>query len=290
MRVFQNWRMRLISQIWIIKRLEAFVEVACREVRSLVLEKSLSVDHLDMLMNEIVQFGVQDKVFANAVKGEFSTMDRVVSNLQSQSKDMLEEQFDIKLPFEIRTKPLKYLYQVNKTKQRFADYFRGILENSSCTYDQMNLEELKVEEDDMPGFLSTIAHPNIIGEILFLGSRPRGIKALEKKCLCECIISSSRLIMALNKFEKRNGQLPQNLEQLTPEYSDAVPRDPFDGDPFRYNKEKGVVYSVGKNLEDDGGSSERSDGTTPTCKCRHHLKEEDIVFSVLKVSKKGLLL
>ena len=41
---------------------------------------------------------------------------------------------------------------------------------------------------------------------------------------------------------------------LVPEYVDAVPRDPFDGQPFRYSKQKGIVYALGTDLKDNGGS------------------------------------
>ena len=45
-----------------------------------------------------------------------------------------------------------------------------------------------------------------------------------------------------------------------PDYLPAVPRDPFDGAPFRYSAERRLVYSVGENLVDDGGTDERQQG------------------------------
>ena len=35
---------------------------------------------------------------------------------------------------------------------------------------------------------------------------------------------------------------------------EAVPLDPFDGQPLRYSKERRIIWSVGENLRDDGGS------------------------------------
>ena len=54
--------------------------------------------------------------------------------------------------------------------------------------------------------------------------------------------------------------LPATLEALVPDYLPAVPRDPFDGQPFRYSAEKRIVYSVGENLTDDGGDEGRERG------------------------------
>ena len=46
------------------------------------------------------------------------------------------------------------------------------------------------------------------------------------------------------------------LAALVPDYLDAVPADPYDGGPFRYASDKGLVYAVGLNTQDDGGSDE----------------------------------
>ena len=48
-------------------------------------------------------------------------------------------------------------------------------------------------------------------------------------------------------------ELPATLDALVPKYISAVPRDPFDGKPLRYDSKKKIVYSVGYNLKDDGG-------------------------------------
>ena len=42
-----------------------------------------------------------------------------------------------------------------------------------------------------------------------------------------------------------------------PEYIEAVPLDDFDGQPMRYSKPKRVIYSVGEDLQDDGGDEEK---------------------------------
>jgi hypothetical protein len=48
--------------------------------------------------------------------------------------------------------------------------------------------------------------------------------------------------------------LPESLSELVPKYLPKVPIDPFDGKPLRYSKEKGIIYCVGKDLKDSGGS------------------------------------
>jgi hypothetical protein len=50
--------------------------------------------------------------------------------------------------------------------------------------------------------------------------------------------------------------LPDELNNLVPEFMDSLPEDPFNGKPLLYRKlDKGYcVYSVGANGKDDGGT------------------------------------
>jgi hypothetical protein len=64
------------------------------------------------------------------------------------------------------------------------------------------------------------------------------------------------LLLACRAYEEATGHLPETLEELVPDYLPAIPRDPFDGQPFRYSAERRLVYSVGENLADDGGTND----------------------------------
>jgi len=77
------------------------------------------------------------------------------------------------------------------------------------------------------------------------------------------------LFLAIKAYEKERGALPERLAQLVPDYLPRVPKDPFDGKPFRYLR-SGVpglppkawaVYSIGGDFTDDGGKA-RNAGTT----------------------------
>jgi hypothetical protein len=62
--------------------------------------------------------------------------------------------------------------------------------------------------------------------------------------------------IALEKFRLAHAnRFPKSLGELTPNYLNAVPADPFDGQSLRYHKVSNgyVLYSIGRNLKDDGG-------------------------------------
>jgi hypothetical protein len=61
--------------------------------------------------------------------------------------------------------------------------------------------------------------------------------------------------LAAKRFQLAHDKLPANLNELVPEFLDAVPADPFDGKPLRYKQTAtgAVIYSVGSDGIDDGG-------------------------------------
>lgn len=61
--------------------------------------------------------------------------------------------------------------------------------------------------------------------------------------------------IALVVHRGRHGDWPATLDELTPDLLPSVPRDRFTGEPLRYRVDGGevVVYSVGQDLDDDGG-------------------------------------
>ncbi|NCD23339.1 MAG: hypothetical protein EOL90_10435 [Spartobacteria bacterium] len=93
-------------------------------------------------------------------------------------------------------------------------------------------------------------------------------------------MAGAKLVVACNRFAREKGQWPETLAELVPEYLGEVPRDPYDGAPFRYSAEKGLVWAVGKNLTDEGGST-RLLGVDPAIPAgRDWRRAEDFVFEL----------
>jgi hypothetical protein len=63
------------------------------------------------------------------------------------------------------------------------------------------------------------------------------------------------LAMEIGKAE--HGRYPNKLQYLAPKYMPAVPLDRFSGRDLVYRREGSgyVLYSVGRNLRDDGGKT-----------------------------------
>ena len=77
-------------------------------------------------------------------------------------------------------------------------------------------------------------------------------------------IRTTRTALAIERYRlKHANALPGSLGELAPELLDALPADPFDGQPLRYRKLPGkgyIVYSIGKDRKDDNGTDKSADG------------------------------
>ncbi len=68
-----------------------------------------------------------------------------------------------------------------------------------------------------------------------------------------------RIMLALRAYRDARGEFPQSLGDLSPQWLDPVPVDPFSGDEFLYERrgDDYILYSVAYDGEDDGGRSGR---------------------------------
>ena len=73
-------------------------------------------------------------------------------------------------------------------------------------------------------------------------------------------------ILAIERFRRERGQLPDTLDDLVPDYLAAVPEDPCNGYPMRMVKRNGgyAVYGVGSDLVDNVGDVESKEQHSAT--------------------------
>jgi hypothetical protein len=94
---------------------------------------------------------------------------------------------------------------------------------------------------------------NSVGVYLYCILVPATKGFLAPTCQEDVELAATRTLSALKAFKAEKGPLPETLDELVPEYLEAVPLDDYDGKPLRYSAEKKVIYSVGKDLKDAGG-------------------------------------
>jgi len=162
---------------------------------------------------------------------------------------------EVDIAFSKQTKPNAYDLQPNKTKQALADFYCDRIENASCSWADLNLRTPGEVFRRYQGVIATATSVNRTGRRLFFMVTESGNAMLETKCRMQCMVDGTRLIVACRRYKLDHGGLPPTLDALAPKYLDAVPRDPFDGKPFRYVRGKAIVYAIGMDLIDSGGSA-----------------------------------
>jgi hypothetical protein len=81
--------------------------------------------------------------------------------------------------------------------------------------------------------------------------------SLEATSRAEANRDATRVVVAIERFRRAQGRLPSKLDELVPTYFASLPQDPFTGGSLQYrvDPDEYVVYSVGSNGVDDGGTS-----------------------------------
>jgi hypothetical protein len=98
---------------------------------------------------------------------------------------------------------------------------------------------------------------NVLSHMLL----PAVSSVLPKTARTQTVIQQTVIACALERYYRAHQQYPDKLQQLVPQYLSAVPRDVMDGAPMRYRRETDgsyLLYSIGWNLIDDGGTVVRT--------------------------------
>lgn len=140
-----------------------------------------------------------------------------------------------------------YLYHPNRTRSLFAESFNDALAGLN---DDCSIAALESEPIAMPKW--AYLAPNSIGRILHAVGSPNLARFTYSRCREQMSTGLTALVLALYAHRVREGELPRTLDELVPEYLDALPVD-VDGRGFRYSATEAYLYSVGEDRLDRGG-------------------------------------
>lgn len=218
---------------------------------------------LEFAQRELEEYDVESKSVARALKVEWLYAKNHTGPLDAATYDVMGMNSWQRLA-------ARHLYLENRAAAlsgRHVTMLVGGLEmdwTQGCkAFDAVarSLDNLAVENP------SVLLRPNAGGKImvccglnnlLSIGRRGCGTSALHRMAI---------LNLALRRFELAHGRMPGSLDELVPTYLAALPLDPFDGQPMRWEAQKRWVYSVGNNGVDDRGDHQKPERTV----------EEDIV-------------
>lgn len=231
--------------------------------QEMINDSTLPVNELTRYISKLEQFKNHQEGAKLALKFEYHATintkrdyldktkeERELSNYQKQIQTALEERWG-----EIDKSKLSY--KPNATEKIIAEYFRPYASKTFKFYEDIPeweipdpIKNLDVENEETFG-------NNLLGRTYLALTLARLSGVLEKSYELNFEKSAAQLLIILKVYKQENGALPGKLEELTPNYIEQVPLDPFDGKSIRYSKQKKIIYSVGEDLKDDNGKEEK---------------------------------
>jgi|GEM_PF-649677 len=262
----------------------AVLDIGFTQAQDLARDADIPPEEVSHLYEALAHLGQFDHGLIRAIKCEY----RTVANMIDQVGDGKAGVGDFFLG--IGQKPSTdfshgriksgYMFQPNKTKQVFADVYRVIITNSSLPYATMTFPDTEEVLGMKGGFARLMIRPNAMGKIMFGMMIPAQDSMSERKCRVDSSLAATRLLVACKAYLKKEGKLPDDLKSLVPAYLPTVPADPYDGRPFRYSPAKSIIYSVGRDLKDSGGSSIIADADKAKHPSKWKWDAEDVVFGI----------
>ncbi len=239
---------------------------------------------LARLAAELEKVGPFDGGLAQGIKSEQRIACNIVDGLRNQLSSVgsiVWSDLQDGKRLLARLQKFKYCFKPNQTKRDMSAVHRRVIANASRIYADM---VMGAPDEGKMGRLSLL-QPNVFGKYLFMIVIPGFDKTLESKCGTDGILAGAKLTVACNRFQREMGRWPAELQELVPEFLAEVPRDPYDGAPFRYSEEKGLVWAVGKNLTDEGGSMRGPGVEEAAAARRDRRRAEDFVFEIQPIAK-----
>ncbi len=209
---------------------------------SIVTKASLSANDLKPYIADLGCYYVNGRVWGDIYKAEYELNCRVVDDIWRGKTGS---------PAFYR---MPYFFLPNDTKRLYADMYRVIIRNGTKNLTAMERVDFSVPSSVL-GKAGLFLAPNSIGKSLRSVTAPAIERIERKKCAENASVSAAQVLVALKCYKLAHGKLPDRLEQLVPEYFEVVPLDDFDGNPLRYSPAKKIVYSIGEDLKDSGGST-----------------------------------
>jgi len=236
----------------------AIKESGLQKLRIMIPNLTLSSEMLKDYVAELDQFKANEEGLIKAMKMEYISLTNTKSKIDAAfvgelSGEELEKLGMEEISFEIRAATkLNYLYKPNQTQRIFAEYYRNFVNNANKDCNEMKLLEIKSLAPYSK--IKMLFTENVVGKILHDIVAVSFSGLFDKKCLEDFSVIGAQSLIAIKAYQIESGKIPAYLSELVPKYFSEVPRDPFDGQSVKYSPEKKIIYSVGKDLKDSGGS------------------------------------
>ncbi|MBI4583937.1 MAG: hypothetical protein HY717_07935 [Planctomycetes bacterium] len=224
-----------------------------QDLRRWLRRTGVVIEDLKPLIEEVGRYPVSAGAYGENLKVEYILL---VGALDQAADGNLQElqMGNLGLGGYIVTR--KPFLKPQETKRLLVEDMRQMIENGSKVAVERKAIEFEKKYGPMEGYKSVKSLNNGVGKIILGFLLPTLWHSVLEKDKAEFYMAALQAELALRCHRLARGRLPESLEALVPEYLPAVPLDPYDGKPLKYDPAKRILYAVGQDLMDSGGSSE----------------------------------
>lgn len=229
--------------------------VGMETVQKIIVSLKLSSVELNKYNQELNMFYKNEDGLINFFKREYymqtRTMDALAGKDEEVRKEIVgEEEFKNLVGKKVKN---NYYFRPNKTKLLFANDARANIKNANKPCGKIRAIEKQRLAPTNP--IKFYTKENAIGEILYDLMAVNLSIMSTKKCEEDILIGATQSIIAIKAYKNDTNNYPASLDELVPNYLSSVPQDPFDGKSLKYSAAKKILYSVGQDMRDLGGSA-----------------------------------
>jgi len=230
--------------------------IGLETVQKILITSKLNSGDLKQYAQSLSKYYKNEDGLINSFKGEYHiqswSLDAIASGNPEVLKEVVGEEGSGNPDIVNKVKD-NYYFQPNKTKLLFADYARANIKSANESCGEIQATEIPKLAPANPAKLYT--EENAIGKILHDVVAASLTSVSTKKCEEDILVAGTQTLFAVKAYKNDTNNYPSSLNDLIPAYLSAIPQDSFDGKSLKYSAEKKIIYSVGKDMQDSGGST-----------------------------------
>lgn len=230
-------------------------------IQQIIQSTNLSPEVLILYSKKINSFKNHTEGLKNAFKAEYTNITYTTDNFLSLSPEDMESMGITQTQLDSIKQGGYYYFRPNMTKALYADLARAWIKDTDCSSNTSEVEllinryGLKLENPiPIVPVIKLFFTENAIGKILFQIVGTSFSSVTVKACNENLNSSATQTLMALKAYKFQTGSYPPTLEALITTYFPELPKDPYTNLPLKYSLDKKIIYSVGLDRKDDGGS------------------------------------
>lgn len=210
---------------------------------------TVSGEDLERCQNELDHLGPHRQCLRDAFRAEYVFLSRTLDRLGR--RDLSPYGGDAKKPW-VQLICEQPLLLPNETKRLYAGELRDLISSVGKLSKDRKPCGVEAKYGYVRGRMDWIL--NAHGKLILIKTLPTIEKSLAELDKARVVFGMTRVLLAVRRFQLAAGVLPGSVDDLIPDYLDAIPRDPFHGEPLLYSREKKIIYSLGADGIDSGGS------------------------------------